>query len=157
MHRLILKKCSRVTGLGWVRESVCWGDHNEDFQTAWGYVEYDDAGNKYFEVYKDGDSENSFLSMYIEDEATDTRVIPIIGDEDAWVFDTYLMEEEGPYLETAIDYDGSISLIYAYTRYDENSGCLVEMFFRKDGVLWDEAFDTLPPRYDEYKAALAGE
>ena len=142
---------------GWVRESVCWGDHNEDFQTAWGYVEYDDAGNKYFEVYKDGDSENSFLSMYIEDEATDTRVIPIIGDEDAWVFDTYLMEEEGPYLETAIDYDGSISLIYAYTRYDENSGCLVEMFFRKDGVLWDEAFDTLPPRYDEYKAALAGE
>ena len=142
---------------GWVRESECWGDHNEDFQAAWGYVEYDDAGNKYFEVYKDGDSQNSFLSMYIEDEATDTRIIPIIGDEDAWVFDTYLMEEEGPYLETAIDYDGSISLIYAYTRYDENSGCLVEMFFRKDGVLWDEAFDTLPPRYDEYKAALAGE
>ena len=139
---------------GWVRESECWGDHNEDFQAAWGYVEYDDAGNKYFEVYKDGDLQNAFLSMYIEDEATDTRIIPIIGDEDAWVFDTYLMEEEEPYLETGIDYDGSISLIYSYTRYDENSGCLVEMFFRKDGVLWDEAFDTLPPRYDEYKVAL---
>jgi len=142
---------------GWVRESECWGDHNEDFRDAWGYVGYDDSGNKYFEVYKDGDSQNAFISMYIEDESTDTRINPVIGDDDAWVIDTYLLEEESQYLETGIDYDGSIYLIYSYTRYDENSGCLMELFLRRDGVLWDEATDTLPPRYDEYKAALAEE
>lgn len=38
---------------GWVKESMPWGDHNEDFQDAWGYVNYDEFGNKYFEVYKD--------------------------------------------------------------------------------------------------------
>ena len=139
---------------GWVRESDCWGDHVDDFQAAWGYVEYDNTGNKYFEVYKDGDSQEPFFSMYIEDENTDTRIIPVIGNEDAWIIDTYLSEEEGQYFKTGIDYDGSISFTYSYTRYDGNSGCMVEIFLRKDGVLWDEAFDTLPPRYDEYKVAL---
>ena len=38
---------------GWVKESMPWGDHNGDFQDAWGYVNYDEFGNKYFEVYKD--------------------------------------------------------------------------------------------------------
>ena len=139
---------------GWVRESDCWGDHSENFQTALGYVGYDDAGNKYFEVYKDDGSETAFISMFIEDENTDTRIIPVIGNEDAWIIDTYLSEEEGQYFKTGIDYDGSISFTYSYTRYDGNSGCMVEIFLRKDGVLWDEAFDTLPPRYDEYKVAL---
>ena len=139
---------------GWVKESMPWGDHNEDFQDAWGYVNYDEFSNKYFEVYKDGDSQNAFFSMYIEDENTDTHIIPVIGNEDAWIIDTYLPEEEGQYFKTGIDYDGSISLTYSYTRYDGNSGCMVEIFLRKDGVLWDEAFDTLPPRYDEYKVAL---
>ena len=92
--------------------------------------------------------------MYIEYENTDTHIIPVIGNEDAWIIDTYLPEEEGQYFKTGIDYDGSISLTYSYTRYDGNSGCMVEIFLRKDGVLWDEAFDTLPPRYDEYKVAL---
>lgn len=142
---------------GWVRESDCWGDHSEDFQTALGYIGYDDAGNKYFEVYKDDGSETAFISMFIEDENTDTRIIPVIGEEDAWIGDTYLLEEEGQYLETAIDYDGSLYLVHSYTSYDESSGCVVEMFLRKDGALWDEEFDTLPPSYDEYKAALAGE
>ena len=139
---------------GWVKESMPWGDHNEDFQDAWGYVNYDEFSNKYFEVYKDGDSQNPFFSMYIEDENTDTYIIPVIGNEDAWIIDTYLTEEEGQYFETGIDYDGSIYLTYSYTRYDGNSGCMVEIFLRKYGVLWDEAFDTLPPRYDEYKVAL---
>lgn len=142
---------------GWVRESECWGDLSEDFQAAWGYVDYDSTGYKYFEVYKDGDSENAFISMYIEDESSDTLIIPVIGYDDAWVSDTYLIEEDGQYFETSIDYDGSIYIAYSYTSSDGNSGCMVEMFLRKDGVLWDEAFDTLPPRYDEYKAALAGE
>ncbi len=117
---------------GWVRESDCWGDHSEDFQTALGYVGYDDAGNKYFEVYKDDGSETAFISMFIEDENTDTRIIPVIGEEDAWIGDTYLLEEEGQYLETAIDYDGSLYLVHSYTSYDESSGCVVEMFLRKD-------------------------
>ena len=139
---------------GWVKESMPWGDHNGDFQDAWGYVNYDEFGNKYFEVYKDGDSQNAFFSMYIEDENTDTYIIPVIGNEDAWIIDTYLLEEEGQYFEIGINYDGSISFTYSYTRYDGNSGCMVEIFLRKDGVLWDEAFDTLPPRYDEYMVAL---
>ena len=142
---------------GWIRESECWGGHKEDFRAAWGYINYAaDSGNrKYFDVYKDGDSETPVISMWIDDDATDQYIIPIIGEEDAWVFDTYLETDEAPYFDTFVSYDGVLSITYAYTRYDGNSGCLVELFLRKDGAQWDEENDTLPPRYEEYKAALS--
>lgn len=140
---------------GWIRESECWGGHQEDFQAAWGFVNFDEGDDKYFEVYKDGDSQNAILSMWIKDEDTDTQIIPVIGDEDAWILSTYLTGEDARYFNTSIQYDGSLSFTYAYD--DEGkSGCLIEIFLRKDGALWDEASDILPPRYEEYKAALAG-
>ena len=121
---------------GWIRESECWGGHKEDFRAAWGYINYAaDSGNrKYFDVYKDGDSETPVISMWIDDDATDQYIIPIIGEEDAWVFDTYLETDEAPYFDTFVSYDGVLSITYAYTRYDGNSGCLVELFLRKDGA-----------------------
>lgn len=140
---------------GWIRESDCWGGHQEDFQAAWGEVNYNTSYKQYyFDVYKDGDSQTPALSMWIEESADDTELIPNIGDEDAWVFDTYLVEDEEPLFTTSINSDGSLYLFYEYEASDGDSGCFVDIFLRKDGAQWDEANDVLPPRYEEYKAAL---
>ena len=41
-------------------------------------------------------------------------------------------------------------------RPDGTWGCYVNFYMRIDGDEWDEMWDTLPPRYEEYKATLAG-
>ncbi len=140
---------------GWIKESECWGGHAEDFQAAWGKINNNsDSGQWYFDLFKDGDSETPVLSMWIEKSADDTELIPDIGDEDAWVLDTYLTEDEEPLFNTTISPDGSLYLTYEYVTEDGASGCLVEIFLRKDGAAWNEAADTLPPRYEEYKTAI---
>lgn len=142
---------------GWIRESECWGSHDENFQAAWAYANYNsDVGRSYFDLYRDGDSQTPVLSMWREESADDTELIPDIGDGDAWMFETYLTEDEEPLFTTEINADGSLYLLYEYTAPDGASGCLVEIFLRKDGVLWDEANDILPPRYEEYKEEVAG-
>ena len=142
---------------GWIRESDCWGGHEENFQAAWAFADYNSTeGRSYFDLYRDGDSETPALSMWREESAEDTELIPDIGDKDAWVFETYLTEDEEPLFTTTISPDGSLSLIYEYTDPNGASGCLVEIFLRKDGAAWDEANDILPPRYDEYKLSVAG-
>lgn len=140
---------------GWILESECWGGHEEDFQAAWAYVDYNATeGKSYFDLYKDGDSETPALSMWIEESVDDTELIPDIGDEDAWVLQRYLIEAEEPLFNTMIQPDGSLYFSYEYATEDGDSGCLVEVFLRKDGAAWDEVNDVLPPRYEEYKAAI---
>ncbi len=38
---------------------------------------------------------------------------------------------------------------------DDGTACAVSFYMRLDGTEWDEEFEKLPPRYEEYKAALA--
>ena len=143
------------TWYGWLALTDFWGiDQEEDIYDAWAYVNMDSTGKPYFEVFRDGDSENPFLSMYMTIEENGTCIMPDIGTEDAWTVDTYLNAEDAENYQTFLNEDGSLMLSYDYTRYDGAYGCSVTMFFREDGAQWDEENDLLPPRYDEYKAAL---
>lgn len=143
------------TWYGWLALTDFWGiDQEEDIYDAWAYVNMDSTGKPYFEVFQDGDSENPFLSMYMTIEENGTCIMPDIGTEDAWTVDTYLNAEDAENYQTFLNEDGSLMLSYDYTRYDGAYGCSVTMFFREDGAQWDEETDLLPPRYDEYKAAL---
>ena len=143
------------TWYGWLALTDFWGiDQEEDIYDAWAYVNMDSTGKPYFEVFQDGDSENPFLSMYMTIEENGTCIMPDIGTEDAWTVDTYLNAEDAENYKTFLNEDGSLMLSYDYTRYDGAYGCSVTMFFREDGAQWDEENDLLPPRYDEYKAAL---
>ena len=143
------------TWYGWLALTDFWGiDQEEDIYDAWAYVNMDSTGKPYFEVFQDGDSENPFLSMYMTVEENGTCIMPDIGTEDAWTVDTYLNAEDAENYQTFLNEDGSLMLSYDYTRYDGAYGCSVTMFFREDGAQWDEENDLLPPRYDEYKAAL---
>ena len=143
------------TWYGWLALTDFWGiDQEEDIYDAWAYVNMDSTGKPYFEVFQDGDSENPFLSMYMTIEENGTCIMPDIGTEDAWTVDTYLNAEDAENYQTVLNEDGSLMLSYDYTRYDGAYGCSVTMFFREDGAQWDEENDLLPPRYDEYKAAL---
>ena len=127
----------------------------ENPSTWYGWLALTDStGKPYFEVFQDGDSENPFLSMYMTIEENGTCIMPDIGTEDAWTVDTYLNAEDAENYQTFLNEDGSLMLSYDYTRYDGAYGCSVTMFFREDGAQWDEENDLLPPRYDEYKAAL---
>ena len=143
------------TWYGWLALTDFWGiDQEEDIYDAWAYVNMDSTGKPYFEVFQDGDSENPFLSMYMTIEENGTCIMPDIGTEDSWTVDTYLNAEDAENYQTFLNEDGSLMLSYDYTRYDGAYGCSVTMFFREDGAQWDEENDLLPPRYDEYKAAL---
>ena len=38
---------------------------------------------------------------------------------------------------------------------DDGTACAVSFYMRLDGTEWNEELEELPPRYEEYKAALA--
>ena len=120
---------------------------------AWAYVEEDSNGNQYFEVYRDGYPDTAFISMYCTTADGDTRLVPVIGNEDAWVWDEYLTSADASPFAKSISSDGSLSFVYEYTD-SNNDDCYIELFLRKDGAAWNETTDTLPPRYEEYKANL---
>lgn len=142
---------------GWIELTDIWGYNvSYELSDAWGSVGTETStGRQYFEVFKDGDSENAFLSMYASIEDGGTRIVPEIGDEDAWLLENYLTGSDAADYEIALNDDGALTFSVDYVKYDDSCGFHMEMFLRPDGVLWDESVDTLPPRYDEYKAALA--
>ena len=144
------------TWYGWMALTDFWGiDQEEDLYDAWAFVNTDSTGRPYFEVFQDGDSENAFLSMYMTIEDNGTCIVPDIGNKDAWTVDTYLDAADAEEYQAYLYDDGTLSLSYDYTHYDGDYGCTVTMYFRMDGELWDEENELLPPRYDEYKSALA--
>jgi len=146
------------TWYGWLTMTDFWGDidQQEDMYDVWGFVDTASDGRTFFEVFQDGNSQTPLMSMYatIEDG---NFICPLIGDEDAWFSDTYLdPEADDTMYEGRLVRDGSLRFEFDFYHYSGDYGCHITMFFREDGAEWDEDLDTLPPRYEEYKAALAG-
>lgn len=144
---------------GWMKLSDIWGvSQKDELDDVWGFIDTDTkTGKTYFEVYQDGDSQNAFLSMYITIADDGMRILPDIGQDDAWISDSYLLTADASKYEMTLDEGGALTLQCEYVSTDGSRGCQVEIFLRVDGTAWDEANDTLPPRYDEYKAALLEE
>ncbi len=144
-----------TTWYGWIRYENYNGVENRsyfdtDTYDCWGYIEESSDGRPYFEVYKDGDSENAVISMWVN--VYDDHIEPILDDE-CWVIDTSIPADEA-YNFYIYPYDNSIQLLWYSYENDNGQSCSVSFFMRLDGTEWDETYDELPPRYDEYKAAL---
>jgi len=129
-------------------------DSDDLMYDAWAFVEEDDDGNTYIRIHQDGYPDTPLMFMYAEVKGN--KITPVIGSEDAWFSDTYLAEEDADMYEGVLGADGVLRFDYFFTHYDGEYGYRVQMNFRLDGTEWDEDNDILPPRYDEYKAALAG-
>ena len=52
-------------------------------------------------------------------------------------------------------YNDHISLFMYDYEGDDGSACSISFYMRLDGTEWNEELEELPPRYAEYKAALA--
>ena len=137
-----------ITGAAAIKKSV-----DTDTYDAWGYIGYSSSGDEYFEIYQDGSPDDPVVTMWVN--GYEDHIEPII-DGDAWVLDAPIPEEEG-YNFVLYPYDGGMSVwSYPYESPDGTWGCYVNFYMRIDGDEWDEMWDTLPPRYEEYKATLAG-
>lgn len=144
-----------TTWYGWIRY-----EHYDGFDTrsyfdtdtydCWGYIEETSTGETYFEVYQDGLSDTPVISMWVD--VYDDHIEPIL-DSDNWVLDAPIPQEEG-YNFSIYPVNDSIRLLWYPYENDEGQSCSVSFFMRLDGTEWDEANDELPPRYEEYKAAL---
>ncbi len=140
---------------GWVSFTEFENIDSEDLMyDAWAFVDEDDDGNSYIKIHQDGYPDTPLMFMYADIEGN--KIVPAIGSEDAWFSDTYLDEEDADMYEGVLGADGVLRFDYFFTHYDGEYGYRVQMNFRTDGTEWDENNDILPPRYDEYKAALAG-
>lgn len=142
---------------GWLTLTDFWGiDQEEDIYDCWAYVDTDSNGRSFFEVYQDGYPEDAFFSMYA-DVVDGLFIEPIIGDEDAWISDTYIdPENDDTMYEGRLIRNNTLVFEFPYEHSSGEYGCKVNLCFRPDGELWDEENDVLPPRYEEYKAAILG-
>lgn len=111
-------------------------------------------GDEFFEVYTDSSmsDESIVLSMYVT--VYDDYFLPVIGEDDAWIFERYLTPDDATYFMRTLE-NGALDITYAYEDPDGKYTCTVRIFLREDGTPWDEANDPLPPSYEEYKAALS--
>ncbi len=92
-----------------------------------GHILEDTSGNMFFEVVDDGSVSSYttyFLSMYCEIDGD--KIVPIIGYEDAWVYDKYLTDDD--LHELHIDHNnGTITVEYAYVYGGEEFDVYIEL------------------------------
>ena len=122
-----------------------------DTYDCWGYIGESDDGSHYFEVYRDGMPDDPVITMWVN--VYDDHIEPILDGYD-WVLDQNITESDA-YKFNLYPYNDSISLFMYDYEGDEGTACAVSFYMRLDGTEWNEELEELPPRYEEYKAALA--
>ena len=141
---------------GWFRMENYKNVPNRDYfdtdtYDCWGYIGETDDGSHYFEVYRDGMPDDPVITMWVN--VYDDHIEPILDGSD-WVLDQNITESDA-YKFNLYPYNDNISLfMYDYEGAD-GSACAVSFYMRLDGTEWNEELEELPPRYEEYKAALA--
>ncbi len=140
-----------TVGTQWYGSLEIWNSRSEDYPDGvydiWGRIA---QGQEYpfFEIYASNDFDNDIplLSYYIE--FNQNGFVPLVTD-DGWVFDRLITEMDtlnmsGTYLL------GAISFTHLYEYEDDLFNFTV--YLREEGAKWDEATETLPPGYEDYKA-----
>ncbi len=133
---------------GWFAFTEYWGDtgFTDDMKDGWAIVRTDSVNDTaYFEVYQNPELDGGpVFSMYcaVEDGM---KIVPIVGDGDAWIRDEYLdpSEDNSVYSGTLLPND-TLAFEFPYESPD-GYGCTVVMCFRLAGAPWDTENDILPP------------
>lgn len=101
------------------------------------------------------------MTMVFKRSDTKPEIDPTLldGGEDEydgydWVLDQNITESDA-YKFNLYPYNDSISLFMYDYEGDDGTACAVSFYMRLDGTEWNEELEELPPRYEEYKAALA--
>ena len=141
---------------GWFRMENYKNVPNRDYfdtdtYDCWGYIGESEDGSHYFEVYRDGMPDDPVITMWVN--VYDDHIEPILDGYD-WVLGQNITESDA-YKFNLYPYNDSISLfMYDYEGAD-GTACAISFYMRLDGTEWNEELEELPPRYEEYKAALA--
>jgi len=141
---------------GWFRMENYKNVPNRDYfdtdtYDCWGYIGESNDGSHYFEVYRDGMPEDPVITMWVN--VYDDHIEPILDGYD-WVLDQNITKSDA-YKFNLYPYNDSISLFMYDYEGEDGTACAVSFYMRLDGTEWNEALEELPPRYEEYKAALA--
>lgn len=102
-------------------------------QEVWGYLGQDNDGRWFFEVYENkehGADVPSYLSFYVE--VYEDRLVPVIGNRDAWVFDLYLTAQDESRLsillnDEAMEDSWYLELSYPYQTDEESFDLMILM------------------------------
>ena len=123
-------------------------DRDEMIEDAWGYFGVDSSGNAYLEIYESPDeslqAESCIFSIGVEEAKY--GILPIIGHEDSWLLDMYLLPEEEDQFYADLN-NGALTFTGEYI--GERWSCTVTFYLREQGAPWDEDNEMLPPYYDE--------
>ena len=141
---------------GWFRMENYKNVPNRDYfdtdtYDCWGYIGESEDGSHYFEVYRDGMPDDPVITMWVN--VYDDHIEPILDGYD-WVLDQNITESDA-YKFNLYPYNDSISLFMYDYEGEDGTACAVSFYMRLDGTEWNEELEELPPRYEEYKAALA--
>ena len=143
---------------GWFRMENYKNVPNRDYfdtdtYDCWGYIGETSDGSHYFEVYRDGMPDDPVITMWVN--VYDDHIEPILDGSD-WVLDQHIVDSEA-YNFNIYPYNDCISLFMYDYEGDDGTACAVSFYMRLDGTEWNEELEELPPRYAEYKAALAAQ
>ena len=141
---------------GWFRMENYKNVPNRDYfdtdtYDCWGYIGETSDGRHYFEVYRDGMPDDPVITMWVN--VYDDHIEPILDGYD-FVLDQNITEDQA-YNFYLYPYNDHISLFMYDYEGDDGTACAVSFYMRLDGTEWNEELEELPPRYEEYKAALA--
>mgnify|MGYP000685951186 CR=1 FL=1 len=141
---------------GWFRMENYKNVPNRDYfdtdtYDCWGYIGESEDGSHYFEVYRDGMPDDPVITMWVN--VYDDHIEPILDGYD-WVLDQNITKSDA-YKFNLYPYNDSISLFMYDYEGEDGTACAISFYMRLDGTEWNEELEELPPRYEEYKAALA--
>ena len=116
-------------------------NYSEGIYEVWGIIAADDSGRTFFELYDNYDLEGGpilsyWIELYPEYAGAD------IGDEDAWLLNIYLVEDDEPYFSFWLD-NGAIEVWFPYEFEGESFD--FSFFLREEGAEWDEENDPYLP------------
>ncbi len=123
---------------------------DDELMDIWAIIDYN-AGRPYIEIYDRPDyteDDTPLMSMWLEEDSAWLR--PDIGDEDAWILDQYLTEDDEFDLLT-LYMNGKLDINFEYG--DETRGCACRFYIREEGTEWEEPLDSRPPGYEIYGGA----
>lgn len=111
------------------------------------------SGRMFFDVYLDNDSEYAYYSAYVEN-LEDRTLLPVIGSEDAWIDDLYMVSGDEYTYAFYRNYDDGIVSTATYPGTD-NDGYEMMMYFKKVDAAWNPDSELLPP--DQSDIRLIGQ